>query len=212
MILQSLNDYYHRKCADPDPRERLPDFGFEQKEIPFVLEIALDGTPVQLIDTRTANDKKKLIARSYIVPQSVKRASNIAANLLFFDVRRCLALVWLVVFNPVAGKRTRDCTCSSGHGTTATAADLIAEQATGQTTDDCATNTALLWLLLLLALHLHYFVAAFLAWLIELFDLWRNAYDSAEIIEIGCISDGKAAQGKKRHHCVALDRHGKTLK
>ena len=92
MILQSLNDYYHRKCADPDPRERLPDFGFEQKEIPFVLEIALDGTPVQLIDTRTANDKKKLIARSYIVPQSVKRASNIAANLLWDTVEYALGV------------------------------------------------------------------------------------------------------------------------
>ena len=92
MILQALNDYYQRKCADPDPRERLPDFGFEQKEIPFVLEIATDGTPVQLVDTRTANDKKKLIARSYRVPQSVKRASNIVANLLWDTVEYTLGV------------------------------------------------------------------------------------------------------------------------
>ena len=83
MILQSLNDYYNRKCAHPDPREHLPDFGFEQKEIPFVLEIKPDGSVVQLEDTRTPNEKKKLVGRSYRVPIGVKRASNIAANLLW---------------------------------------------------------------------------------------------------------------------------------
>lgn len=83
MILQSLNDYYHRKCAHPDPREHLPDFGFEQKEIPFVLEIKPDGSVVQLVDTRTPNDKKKLVGRSYRVPLGVKKASGVAANLLW---------------------------------------------------------------------------------------------------------------------------------
>lgn len=83
MILQALNDYYHRKCADPDPREHLPDFGFEQKEIPFLLEIKADGEAVQLIDTRTPNDKKKLVGRSYRVPQGVKKTSGVAANLLW---------------------------------------------------------------------------------------------------------------------------------
>ncbi len=92
MILQALNDYYQRKCADPDPRERLPDFGFEQKEIPYVLEIASDGTPVQLVDTRTANDKKKLIARSYRVPQGIKKTSGIAANLLWDTVEYALGI------------------------------------------------------------------------------------------------------------------------
>ena len=92
MILEALNDYYQRKCADPDPRERLPDFGFEQKEISFVLEIAPDGTPVQLVDTRTANDKKKLIARSYRVPQGIKKTSGIAANLLWDTVEYALGI------------------------------------------------------------------------------------------------------------------------
>ena len=80
MILQSLNDYYNRKCAHPDPREHLPDFGFEQKEIPFVLEIKADGAVVQLIDTRTLNDKKRLVGRSHRVPQGVKKTSGVAAN------------------------------------------------------------------------------------------------------------------------------------
>ena len=30
MILQALHDYYQRKCADPDPAQRLPDFGLER--------------------------------------------------------------------------------------------------------------------------------------------------------------------------------------
>lgn len=84
MILQSLNDYYHRRCAHPDPREHLPDFGFEQKEIPFVLEIKPDGSVVQLEDTRTPNDKKKLVGRIYRVPLGVKKTSGVAAN-LFWD-------------------------------------------------------------------------------------------------------------------------------
>jgi CRISPR-associated protein Csd1 len=92
MILQALNDYYERKCAHLDPRERLPDFGFEQKEIPFLLELQPDGTPLQLVDTRTANDKKKLIARSYRVPQGIKKTSGIAANLLWDTVEYALGI------------------------------------------------------------------------------------------------------------------------
>lgn len=82
MILQALYDYYQRKCASPDPAERLPAYGLEEKEIPFILEITVDGELVQLRDTRTQDGKKK-IGRSYLVPQGVKRASGIAANLLW---------------------------------------------------------------------------------------------------------------------------------
>lgn len=82
MILQALYDYYQRKCAAADPAERLPAYGFEEKEIPFVLEITADGQLVQLRDTRSVEGKKK-VGRRYLVPQSVKRASGIAANLLW---------------------------------------------------------------------------------------------------------------------------------
>lgn len=82
MILQALNSYYRRKCDDPDPAQRLPAFGLEQKEIPFILEITTTGELVQLRDTRTPQGKKK-VAQSFRVPQGVKRASNIAANLLW---------------------------------------------------------------------------------------------------------------------------------
>ncbi|MDZ4186512.1 MAG: type I-C CRISPR-associated protein Cas8c/Csd1 [Hydrogenophaga sp.] len=82
MILQALNSYYRRKCDDPDPAQRLPAFGLEQKEIPFILEITATGELVQLRDTRTPQGKKK-VAQSFRVPQGVKKTSGVAANLLW---------------------------------------------------------------------------------------------------------------------------------
>lgn len=82
MILQALNDYYRRKCDDPDPAQHLPSFGLEQKEIHFLLEIDAQGQLVQLLDTRTPNGKKN-IAQSFRVPQGVKRTVDVAANLLW---------------------------------------------------------------------------------------------------------------------------------
>ena len=82
MILKALTDYYRRKCDDPNPAQRLPAFGLEQKEIPFILEINAAGELLQLRDTRELQGKKK-VARTYRVPIGVKRASNIAANLLW---------------------------------------------------------------------------------------------------------------------------------
>ena len=73
MILQALNTYYRRKCDSPDLAERLPEFGIEQKEIPFLLEIAADGTLVQLIDTRAPDARGKKLAQSFRVPQGVKK-------------------------------------------------------------------------------------------------------------------------------------------
>ena len=83
MILQSLNEYYRRKCDDPDPALRLPSFGLEQKEIPFVLEITAEGALVQLLDTRALNEKKKKVAQIFRVPQGIKKTSGVAANLLW---------------------------------------------------------------------------------------------------------------------------------
>src|SRR5258706_5668035 len=82
MILHALADYYERKCADSDPNERLAPRGFENKEIPFVLELAPDGGLVQIEDTRENQGKKK-VGRSCLVPQSVKKTSGVKANLLW---------------------------------------------------------------------------------------------------------------------------------
>jgi hypothetical protein len=82
MILQALNDYYRRKAADPDPRQRLPAFGLEEKEIPFIIEITPDGDLVRIHDTRATEGKKK-VGRREQVPQGVKKTSGVAANLLW---------------------------------------------------------------------------------------------------------------------------------
>jgi len=82
MILQALADYYRRKQTDPDPARRLPAYGFEEKEIPFILEIDREGQLVQIIDTRSGEGKKKT-AQRFLVPRAVKRTSSVAANLLW---------------------------------------------------------------------------------------------------------------------------------
>jgi CRISPR-associated protein Csd1 len=82
VILQSLHEYYRRKMSDPDPRNRLPAFGLENKEIPFIVEIDASGTLIGIKDTRRVVGKKER-AETFLVPKSVKRSSGIAANLLW---------------------------------------------------------------------------------------------------------------------------------
>lgn len=82
MILQALNELYERKRAHPDPAQRLPAFGFEEKPIPFIIEIEQSGKLVQIHDTRETVGKKK-VAQSFLVPQGVKKTSGVAANLLW---------------------------------------------------------------------------------------------------------------------------------
>ena len=82
MILQELVRYYDRKALDPDPAQRLPSLGLENKEIPFILEIAADGGIIQLRDTRQLVGKK-LRAQSFLVPQGEEKTSGIKANLLW---------------------------------------------------------------------------------------------------------------------------------
>lgn len=82
MILQALTDYYRRKCDDPDPAQRLPAFGLEQKEIPFILEINAEGDLLQLRDTREPQGKKKVV-QIFRVPMGIKKTSGVAANLLW---------------------------------------------------------------------------------------------------------------------------------
>ena len=80
MILQALHNYYDRKSADPESGLAQP--GFEWKEIPFVIELEAQGNSIQIEDTR-GGEGKKIRARSFLVPQSVKKTSGVAANLLW---------------------------------------------------------------------------------------------------------------------------------
>jgi len=91
MILQALNSYYLRKMKDPDPARRLAAFGLEDKEVPFILELAPDGTLVAIKDTRSQDGKKKVAGR-YLVPQGVKKTSGVAANLLWDTAEYVLGL------------------------------------------------------------------------------------------------------------------------
>ena len=80
MILQALHNYYDRKSTDPESGLAQP--GFEWKEIPFVIELEAQGNPIQIEDTR-GGEGKKIRARSFLVPQGVKKTSGVAANLLW---------------------------------------------------------------------------------------------------------------------------------
>ncbi len=91
MILQALHSYYLRKMQDPDPARRLPAPGLEEKEIPFVLELAPDGRLVAITDTREQQGKKK-VAKRFQVPQGVKKTSGVAANLLWDTAEYVLGL------------------------------------------------------------------------------------------------------------------------
>ena len=91
MILQELVRYYDRKSHSPDPAQRLPSLGLEDKEIPFVIELAEDGRVQQLRDTRSL-DGKTLRAQSFLVPQGVKKTSGVAANLLWDSAAYAIGL------------------------------------------------------------------------------------------------------------------------
>ena len=80
MILQELVRYYDRKSRDPDPAQRLPTPGIEDKEIPFIIELTRDGQVHQLVDTRSLQGKK-LRARSFLVPLGEKKTSGLNASL-----------------------------------------------------------------------------------------------------------------------------------
>lgn len=80
MILQALNEYYQRKTRLPDSNLAPP--GFEHKPIPFLVVLTADGNFAGLDDTREGEGKKR-IAKTYLVPQTVKRSSGVAANLLW---------------------------------------------------------------------------------------------------------------------------------
>ena len=80
MILQALKEYYDRKAADP-ASDIAPE-GWEWKEIPFIIVLDENGDLVQIEDMREGVGKKKR-AKTFLVPKGVKKASGIAANLLW---------------------------------------------------------------------------------------------------------------------------------
>ena len=73
MILQRLNDYYERLRREKP--QMTPRYGFQKKEIPFIIEIDKEGNFVQLIDTRI-KEGKKLVGQHYLVPAERSRSGK----------------------------------------------------------------------------------------------------------------------------------------
>ncbi len=80
MILQALNEYYQRKTRLRDGDLAPP--GFEYQPISFLVVLTASGEFAGLDDTREGEGKKK-VGKTFLVPQTIKRTSNIAANLLW---------------------------------------------------------------------------------------------------------------------------------
>ena len=80
MILHALTQYYQRKAKSDGG---VAPEGFENKEIPFIIVIDKQGKFIQLEDTRELKNKKK-VARTFLVPHSVKRSSTkVVSNTLW---------------------------------------------------------------------------------------------------------------------------------
>ncbi len=78
MILQALYEYYERKSKLGE----IAPIGFEWKEIPFLIVIDTNGAFKRLEDTREKVDNK-LVAKSFLVPQSVGRPGKNAWKTTF---------------------------------------------------------------------------------------------------------------------------------
>ena len=98
MILQALAEYYDRKTAVPNAG--LATIGFEAKEIPFVLEINTQGELIQIEDTREGDGRKKR-ARSFLVPQGIKKTSGVASNLLWDNAEYVIGLLNVTKFQAI---------------------------------------------------------------------------------------------------------------
>ncbi len=88
MILQALVRYYDRKARDPDPARRLPSFGLEDKEIPFIIELLPDGQAASSCAIRGAWRRQEAARpAASCVPQGEKKTSGVTANLLWDSAR-----------------------------------------------------------------------------------------------------------------------------
>lgn len=107
MILQALDAYYQRRCADPDPARRLAPFGLEYKEVGFVLELGANGVLKAVVDLRE-NVGGRLRGTPLLVPSGVKKTSGIRANLLWDNAEYVLALPEPKKLEAARAKRDED--------------------------------------------------------------------------------------------------------
>jgi CRISPR-associated protein Csd1 len=91
MILHALHDYYERRQSDSDAACRLPDFGLEQKEISFILELSAEGDLKGITETRQQLGARK-VGTPRRVPMGAKKTSGIASNLLWENAEYLLGM------------------------------------------------------------------------------------------------------------------------
>lgn len=83
MILQALKAYYDRKASDPD--SGIAPLGWERKEIPYLFVLDRAGNLVNIEDTQEIVGKKPR-AKTFLVPQAVKRTVGIEPYFLWDNV------------------------------------------------------------------------------------------------------------------------------
>jgi len=97
MILQALKQYYDRKVSDPE--STIAPFGFEWKDIAYIIALSNDGKPVSITPTAESEGNKRR-AKQFLVPRGVKKTSGVKSNLLWENVEYALGV-------PVKGKPDR---------------------------------------------------------------------------------------------------------
>jgi CRISPR-associated protein Csd1 len=78
-VLQALDRYYDRVAS----RGEIEPLGFSRENIGFAIELARDGTPVNVLDLRATNGRR-LVPALLAVPAAVKRTVAVMPN-LFWD-------------------------------------------------------------------------------------------------------------------------------
>jgi CRISPR-associated protein Csd1 len=106
MILQALAEYYYR--VSQNEGEDIAPIGWERKEIPFIFVLDEQGNLLNIEDTRESEKNKKR-AKSFLVPQGVKKTSGINANFLWDVVGYVIGILNLDEMDKdaAAKKRTR---------------------------------------------------------------------------------------------------------
>jgi len=92
MILHALCDYYQRRSSDTS--RPIASDGYQFEEIPFIIILNVDGTIVEVEDTREKQGKK-LVAKRFLVPAAKKRSgknSPEVANVLWDNAGYVLGL------------------------------------------------------------------------------------------------------------------------
>ena len=105
MILQALKDYYDRKAADPE--SGIASLGWERKEIPYLIVLDRTGRLVTVEDTQEKIGRK-LRARTFSVPQSVKRTVGVEPYFLWDNVEYVAGIVCKEGGSPARVARQHD--------------------------------------------------------------------------------------------------------